>query len=113
MKTAPRHRGAAVHELKCQPEPFNAVLANVKPYEVRNNLDRRFDVGDHLVLREWEPTDPVRQPNGRPWKSSPPPGHFTGRVVYRTISYITRGGTWGLPTELDILGFEPQPWVPK
>jgi hypothetical protein len=102
-----RYRDAAVHELKTQPEPFNAVLANVKPYEVRNNLDRRFEVGDHLVLREWIPNPSIAEVMGAP------SGRYTGRVAYRTIGYITRGGTWGLPTDLDVLGFESQPWVPR
>lgn len=42
------------HELKTWPEYFREVVAGNKRFEVRNN-DRDYQVGDTLVLLEWEP----------------------------------------------------------
>ena len=48
-------RNAIVHELKCWRQPYNMIVAGVKKYELRKD-DRtpRFEIGDFLVLREWE-----------------------------------------------------------
>ena len=58
------------HDLKTLPEYFWAVIEKRKPFEVRKN-DRKFKVGDVLVLREWT------EKKG-----------YTGRAVMRTVSYI-------------------------
>jgi hypothetical protein len=92
--------GVRFHDLKEWPEPFEGVRSGIKTYEVRSNLDRRFEEGDVLVLREWVPCD-VGHPAGRCGD-----GSYTGEVLYRRISYITRGGTYGLPTGIDVLGLE-------
>ena len=44
-----------VHDLKILKEYFDAKLAGIKPFEIRNN-DRDFQVGDYLRLREIVPT---------------------------------------------------------
>ena len=46
---------ATVHELKTLPEFFGAVAWGKKTFEVRRD-DRGFEVGDVLVLREYDPT---------------------------------------------------------
>lgn len=74
------------HELKTWPGPFAAILDGRKTYEIRK-ADRDFQVGDRLVLNEWHPLH-----------------GYTGRGTDRVISYITRGGEWGLPVELCVLG---------
>lgn len=58
------------HELKIKPEYFAAVVTGEKTFEIRNNADRNFQVGDTLVLKSFD-------------------GEFNGNFVERTISYIT------------------------
>lgn len=57
------------HELKTLPEYFEAVRIRIKPFEVRFN-DRNFNVGDELVLKEWDGKE------------------YTGRILYKKIIYI-------------------------
>ncbi|CAD7529622.1 ASCH/PUA domain-containing protein [Aeromonas hydrophila] len=58
------------HELKIKPEYFAAVFFGQKTFEIRNNTDRNFQVGDTLVLKAWD-------------------GEFTGDFVEKVVSYIT------------------------
>lgn len=43
-----------VHELKCWPEYFQAVMSRDKTFECRIN-DRDFESGDFVILHEWSP----------------------------------------------------------
>jgi hypothetical protein len=78
------------HDLKCHPIPFAAVRSGAKPYEIRHN-DRDYEVGDSLLLREWDPTT----------------GLYTGAFVLRLVTYMTPSGEWGLPEDLCVLGIPP------
>jgi hypothetical protein len=72
------------HELKTWPEHFQAVVEGKKRAEVRV-MDRDFQVGDHLVLNEWQPPkEPA--PGMRVLE-----GHSTGRQVYVVITHIHTG----------------------
>jgi len=42
------------HELKCWPEPFDAIVSGRKRFEFRLD-DRGYAVGDVLDLRKWDP----------------------------------------------------------
>ncbi|EDN9223205.1 DUF3850 domain-containing protein [Listeria monocytogenes] len=59
-----------VHKLKILPEFFREKITLKKSFEIRNN-DRNFEVGDTLVLQEFE--------NGK----------YTGREYWEDVIYIT------------------------
>lgn len=62
----------AVHELKILPEYFRPQLEGKKNFEIRKN-DRDYQVGDTLVLKEYDPkTD-----------------KFTGINMLAEVTYIT------------------------
>ena len=74
------------HELKILPKWFEDVQKNKKNFEIRK-ADRNFEIGDYLMLKEWDR------------------GKFTGRSVIRQIEYIYKGdGTYGLSEDYLILG---------
>jgi hypothetical protein len=64
----------AVHKLKSWPEFFEPLASGAKPFELRKN-DRDYQLGDHLLLQEWEPRTQT----------------YSGREVLRRISYVMRG----------------------
>lgn len=78
-----------IHDLKCWPDPFAALRAGVKVHEVRKN-DRGFKVGDTLLLREYDP-----------YAKS-----HTGRQINALVTYISEGGTFGLPPELCVMSLK-------
>lgn len=77
-----------IHELKILPKWFEDICSLKKTFEIRKN-DRDYQVGDTLVLKEWNR------------------GKYTGREVKRTISYIYYGdGTYGLSKEYVIMAIK-------
>lgn len=60
------------HYLRTWPVYFGAVVSGVKTFEARKD-DRGFEVGDRLVLQEFEPTS-----------------GYTGAQVERYVSWILR-----------------------
>lgn len=60
-----------IHALKTLPEYYRDVVAGVKTFEIRKN-DRGFQVGDALILREFDPET-----------------GYTGDMISRNITYIT------------------------
>jgi hypothetical protein len=61
-----------IHELKTWPAFFRATWDGRKTFDIRLN-DRDFEVGDSLLLREYDPEDNT----------------YTGRSVMRRVVYIT------------------------
>lgn len=82
------------HELKCWRKYFDAVWTGKKKFELRRN-DRKFQVGDELLLRETE--DGIAR--------------YTGREVVVTVTHIfsvedMRAWDPGASGDFVILSFE-------
>lgn len=84
------------HHLKCLPEPFAALADGRKLFEFRRD-DRGFQVGDVLVLMEWEPLPGGGCPSPDPTRIPEIVARFTGRELYRRVTYILRGQRFGVP----------------
>ena len=67
------------HEIKLHPEFYAAHMFGKKPWEIRKD-DRNYQEGDAVHLREWSPTHNA----------------YTGRHAYRFITYLLRGGQFGI-----------------
>ena len=88
-----------LHELKSWPEYFAPVLSGAKLFELRHN-DRDFEVGDELLLREYNPTAQS----------------YSGRELRATVTYAMYGvgsvgailPLKGLAANYVILGIELQ-----
>lgn len=78
------------HYLKTWPKQFIAVLTGDKRHEVRVN-DRDFKAGDVLQLQEYDPDTKL----------------YTGNEVPVRVTYITYGGTFGLPENLAVMSIGP------
>lgn len=80
-----------MHELKCWPAEFDALDNETKMFEFRRD-DRGFQCGDLLLLREW----------------SPGLQKYTGRELYRVITYILRDVGFGVPEGYAVLSLRVQ-----
>lgn len=89
-KAPPPLKLGRVHELKCHKAAFEAMLTGAKPFEFRKD-DRGFEVGDILVIKEWE------QSTAPSWTG------FTGRETLREVTYILRGN-FGMPAGYVCMG---------
>jgi len=81
------------HELKAWPAEFQAIMSMRKRHEVRVN-DRGFKEGDELLLREWNPK--TKQ--------------YTGAYIVADVTYLTKGGEWGIPDGLVVMSIKIQMW---
>jgi hypothetical protein len=89
-----------LHELKTWPAPFEATWRGEKRFELRLD-DRSFELGDELLLREWDPK--IAQGLGWPGDAHPAaPLCYTGRQIRARVLYLLRDD-WGLPPELVVL----------
>ena len=70
-----------VHDLKTWPVYFRRVFSGDKTFEVRKD-DRDFQIGDFLNLKEYNPDT----------------NEYTGKSVSVYITYILRGGGFGIET---------------
>jgi len=43
------------HVLKCWPEHYHPIVDGSKKCEVRIGSDRKYEEGDWIILREWDP----------------------------------------------------------
>ncbi|TFI60576.1 hypothetical protein CKN63_13270 [Carnobacterium divergens] len=68
----PKNRNRRIHILKTEPSYFEAVLNGSKRFEIRKN-DRNYQIGDYLLLQEWDPKEAA----------------YTGRSVLVKIIYMS------------------------
>lgn len=74
-----------IHNLKILPIYFEEVRLGNKTFELRKN-DRPYNIGDTLILKEFDGNC------------------YTKRELTREITYILRGGNYGLDKDYCILG---------
>lgn len=86
-------RFPTVHSLKTWPLYFAAIVSGEKTFEVRK-ADRDFQVGDTLLLREFRLLDDTGK------------GEYTGRKVYKQVSYVLTGGQFGIEEGYCVLGIQ-------
>lgn len=77
-----------VHKLKTVQPFFDAVWSGDKTFEVRKN-DRNFNVGDRLMLIEVLPE-----------------GRLDARYVLKDITYILKGGQFGIDKDYVVMGLK-------
>lgn len=63
---------ARLHRLKSWTMFYNDIYIGNRTSDIRSTLDRRFAVGDFLLLQEWDPVKNV----------------YTGEETYVVITYI-------------------------
>lgn len=79
------------HRLKTWPEPFYATKRGVKPWEFRREDDRRFEVGDELVLREFDPATEA----------------YSGEEMHFGVLFLIRGPYFGIPHGHVVMSLRP------
>lgn len=94
------------HHLKTHPEVFRAVVSGLKTFELRRN-DRGFEIGDLLILDEWDPT--IEEPYG-PGEGGAYKG-YTGAHFAVYVRYILPGGQFGLDKDYVAMSIEPRDMV--
>lgn len=77
------------HHLKTWQPWFTDVCEGLKTFELRKD-DRGFEVGDHLILEEWDPRTQ----------------RYAGGVCNVEITYIMRNSPDGLPQGYCIMGID-------
>jgi hypothetical protein len=70
---SPISRASTTHELKCWPQFFTAIAQGSKRHDLRRATDRDFQVGDRLLLREFDPALDA----------------YTGRTQHVAVTYVT------------------------
>lgn len=80
------------HELKVHSPYFWAISDGRKPFEVRKD-DRGFQTGEILWLREYKPDVDLDL-------------RYTGNAEYARISYILRGGQFGVEVGHVVMGLD-------
>lgn len=114
------------HRLKCWPGPYEDVESELKTFEIREAVDRKFLVGDILRLEEFKPcrhckgTGRVRSKfkidNGTVecacMGTEHPKGKYTGSFCLRRVTHILDGG-FGLKKNHVAMSIVPHPLNPE
>lgn len=77
------------HALKTWPEYFDAIVEGKKQFEVRK-ADRDFTVGETLLLQKF---DPITQ-------------KYTNQEIKMEITYILKGGAFGIEDGYVVMGIK-------
>lgn len=111
---------ANIHNLKTLPPFFFAVARGEKTFEVRED-DRSYQTGDIVILEffeaskpNWSPPMPPAMPGNAPpypIRLPPPPPNlpkvsFDRSPIYKRISYVLRGGQFGIEPGFVVFGLE-------
>ena len=87
-----------IHRLKTLQPYFDDVKSGKKPFEIRVN-DRDYQVGDILVLEEYNNTDLSTG--------------YTGQVIIKSVTYVlTNCSQYGLKDGYCIMGLAENSWIP-
>jgi hypothetical protein len=86
-----------IHELKTDPEVFDAVADGLKTFEIRYD-DRGYQIGDQLILNKTRYT-------GEEMKQGKPLEYLDSYGA--TVSYILRGPIYGLADGWVIMSLQP------
>jgi hypothetical protein len=93
------------HQLKCWSGSFAAMAREEKMHTIRDCSDRKYAVGDTLILQEFEPEvdehGPKRDEKGHTI------GRYLGGVIAREVTYISKPGSWGLPANVCVMSVKP------
>ncbi len=91
-----------VHEIKSWPESFQPTRQRVKLAEFRRD-DRGYEVGDLLVIREYDPNVKMR------YTEPVDADCYTGEVEFARITHKTEGGSdgHGIPEGYCVLSIWP------
>jgi hypothetical protein len=87
---------AKTHELKTWPVFFQSIIDGIKTFEVRDN-DRKFQVGDILNLREYDPDAE----------------DYTGRYCSKKVVYILSDNPFFQLNNMVIMGIAPIQPIPN
>jgi hypothetical protein len=79
-----------IHRLKTWVGYFEEVKAGTKKFEVRVD-DRAYEVGDQLLLRDWDPEKKK----------------YTGEELLVKVTYILDGGMFGVEKGYVVMSIEP------
>jgi hypothetical protein len=86
------------HKLKCLDDFYQDVITGKKTFEVRKN-DRDFAIGD--TIDQQEITVGPNQFTGLDEFS------YTGETMKMEITYMLKGGRWGIEEGYCVLGIKP------
>lgn len=93
MPARPRKR----HELKCWPEFFQPTLNGLKRFELRrDDRDEGFQVGDELLLKEWDPEKYVHPGLDEDAIAAAIEAAYTGRQTLVRVDYVMREAGLGI-----------------
>jgi hypothetical protein len=79
-----------IHFVKCWPDAFRALEDGSKRFEFRKD-DRDYKVGDLMRIAEWTPFEEYD------YQRAVVKGEYTGKELLMEITYILRGGRFGVP----------------